>query len=90
MPVIKRDLVVRFTDKKNSVQLEMAEKRSTDDSSSNHLPGRGAATSSAKYKDQYEAQHYARQLHGIISPSDSENSMCNRSKENLIGNQHLI
>ena len=96
MPVIKRDLVVRFTDKKNSVQLEMADKRNTDDSSSNHLPNARGVTSSAntlpgaKYKDQYEAQHYSRHPHGPMSPCDSENSVCNRSRENLIGKYQTV
>ena len=84
MPVIKRDLVVRFTDKKNSVQLEMADKRNPEDSSSNHLPNANTLLG-AKYKDQYEAQHYSRHPHGPMSPCDSENSVCNRSRENLIG-----
>ena len=149
MPVIKRDLVVRFTDKGNSVQCEMASgngggtngttpnsgmnplnssSSSSDRGGGNVAPppnhqsatnlatsastGGGGATytnpqysstpktptpspisgvvrgetsgASLKYKEQYEVQHYSRHPHGPTSPCESENSVCNRSRENLI------
>ena len=73
MPVIKRDLVVRFTEQQNSVRCEMA-------AGGGGVKRRGqenhAAT--AAFKDQYY------QYHGPTSPCDSESSACNRSRENLI------
>ena len=82
MPVIKRDLVVRFREQKNSVQCEMAAAKRGD---GNSAPAGNAATTPIQYKEQYEAQHYSRHPHGPMSPCDSENSVCNRSRENLIG-----
>ena len=58
----------------------------------NHHNGEGgvdingsSATTNIKYKDQYQVQHYSAHPHGPMSPCDSENSVCNRSRENLIG-----
>lgn len=82
MPVIKRDLVVRFTEQQNSVRCEMAKSDKS---------GRGSkqeATPST-VREQYEVQHYARHPHGPQSPCDSENSVCNRSRENLIGKKFV-
>lgn len=85
MPMIKRDLVVRFTEQKNSVSCEMAK------TSNQNKIGRGSenhsnstATPPIMFKEQYEVQHYSRHPHGPMSPCDSENSVCNRSRENLI------
>ena len=88
MPVIKRDLVVRFTDKQNSVRCEMAASAgggAVRRGQENHA----SSNASALFKDQYEAYHYT---YGPTSPVDSENSVCNRSKENLIaqGNETQI
>ena len=79
LPVIKRDLVVRFTDKQNSVRCEMANKGQGNGSSSdtNHSATPSSVTP-LKFKDQYEVFHM-----GVASP-DSENSVCNRSRENLL------
>ena len=77
MPVIKRDLVVRFTEQQNSVRCEMA-------SSSGAAKRRGQENHAPLFKEQYEAQHYSRHPHGPTSPCDSENSVCNRSREKLI------
>ena len=105
MPVIKRDLVVRFTDKQNStnsvVRCEMAAASKTGSSNTNNSTSGSATSHSAdssstvaatmppgaavKYKDKYEVQHYSRHPHGPTSPCDSENSVCNRSRENLLG-----
>lgn len=82
MPVIKRDLVVRFTEQQNSVKCETMKGASSSSSgrgNENHV-----TPSPLKYKEQYEVQHYARHPHGPTSPCDSENSVCNRSRENLI------
>ena len=89
LPVIKRDLVVRFTDKQNSVRCEMANKngQNGNNSDTNHSVMPTTATPSVKYRDQYEVQHYSRHPHGPMSPCDSENSVCNRSRENLISTQ---
>ena len=77
LPVIKRDLVVRFTDKQNSVRCEMANKGqgNGNNSDTNHSATPSTVTP-LKFKDQYELQH-------VMSP-DSENSVCNRSRENLL------
>ena len=95
MPVIKRDLVVRFREQQNSVKCEMAAaKRGTEGNHHAHHCGEGvggapvgcsSATTNIQYKEQYEAQHYSKHPHGPMSPCDSENSVCNRSRENLIG-----
>lgn len=87
LPVIKRDLVVRFTEQQNSVRCEMARKGVV------AHPARGAENHApnVNVKAQYEAQHYSRHPHGPMSPCDSESSVCNRSKENLLsqGNHHF-
>ena len=80
MPVIKRDLVVRFTEQQNSVRCEMAKTTASD----NHKDQQTQAASTGP-KEQYEVQHYSRHPHGPTSPCDSENSVCNRSRENLLG-----
>ena len=77
MPMIKRDLVVRFTEQQNSVRCEMASGVKRRGQESNHA-------TPTLFKEQYEAQHYSRHPHGPTSPCDSENSVCNRSRENLI------
>ena len=108
-PVIKRDLVVRFTDKQrqdkqNSVKSEMAatnkngQSGNNGSSDANHhsvatptnlattnaTPSYQQQISSGSVKDQYEVLHYSRHPHGPMSPCDSENSVCHRSRENLI------
>lgn len=104
-PVIKRDLVVRFTDKQrqdkqNSVKSEMATNKNgqngNNGSDANHsvatptptttqaTPSYQQQISSGSVKDQYEVLHYSRHPHGPMSPCDSENSVCHRSRENLI------
>ena len=109
-PVIKRDLVVRFTDKQrqdkqNSVKSEMAAATNKNgqsggnngSSDANHsvatptnatltnaTPSYQQQISSGSVKDQYEVLHYSRHPHGPMSPCDSENSVCHRSRENLI------
>ena len=95
MPVIKRDLVVRFREQQNSVKCEMAAtKRGTEGNHHSHsgeggMDNNGSSgattTTNIKYKEQYEVQHYSSHPHGPMSPCDSENSVCNRSRENLIG-----
>ena len=76
MPVIKRDLVVRFTDKQNSVRCEMASA-----ATGGGVAVRRGQENHALFKEQYEAFH---STYGPTSPVDSETSVCNRSKENLI------
>ena len=107
-PVIKRDLVVRFTDKQrqdkqNFVKSEMAatnkngQSGNNGSSDANHsvatptnatltnaTPSYQQQISSGSVKDQYEVLHYSRHPHGPMSPCDSENSVCHRSRENLI------
>ena len=77
MPVIKRDLVVRFTEQQNSVRCEMAAGAGGGGVKRRGQENHAAATTAA-FKDQYY------QYHGPTSPCDSESSACNRSQENLI------
>lgn len=85
-PVIKRDLVVRFTEQQNSVKCETMKSGASSSSSSGrgHNNENHVTPSPLMYKEQYEVQHYSRHPHGPASPCDSENSVCNRSRENLI------
>ena len=89
VPVIKRDLVVRFTDKQkqNSVRCEMANKGGGGGQNGNSSDINHSAASALPIKVQYEVQHYSKHPHGALSPCDSENSVCNRSRENLISTQ---
>jgi hypothetical protein len=77
-PVIKRDLVVRFTEQQNSVKVHHVMMSESGRGGNNHSAPPHIIT-----KEHYEAHHYTRHPHGPTSPCQSENSVCTRSRETL-------
>ena len=80
-PVIKRDLVVRFSEKQQNSTHHVMAPSSTDPASgcakqdhSHHHPPQGRGGQPLKYKDQYEAHHYSKKAARraeVTSPCDS-------------------